>query len=138
MSYLVGWGRDDAQPGGQYEVVVNDTDELDLVLDRIAQAGVPQMVDIVPSDDAHPIPYGLQIGLGTNDRSFAVYFGEPAGGVGYDPDLPPAPASIRFDYGGEPTDYDPDQLRLTPEQVRQAAREYVATGQRPTNISWAS
>jgi hypothetical protein len=33
------------------------------------------------------VPYGLQIGVGV-DRSFAVYIGEPAGGAGYDPDLP--------------------------------------------------
>jgi Immunity protein Imm1 len=50
--------------------------------------------------------------------------------------LAPAPAAISFDYGGELTDYHPDKLRLTPKQVRQAAREYVTTGKRPTNISW--
>jgi Immunity protein Imm1 len=136
MTYLVGWGRDDTQPSGQHETVVHDADELDAVLDRIERAGIPQLVDISPSDDAHAIPYGLQIGVGTTDRSFAIYIGQPAGGVGYDPDLPPAPGSICFDAGGEPTDYPPGKLRLTPHQVRQAAREYVATGQRPTNLSW--
>jgi hypothetical protein len=120
------------------ETVVNDTDELDAVLDRIARAGIPQLVDISPLDDTHSVPYGLQIGVGTADRSFAIYIGQPAGGVGYDPDLSPPPASTRFDAGGEPTDYHPEQLRLTPEQVRQAAREYVATGQRPTNVSWTA
>jgi hypothetical protein len=138
MTYLIGWGRDDSQPTGQHEAAVSGPGELDAVLDHIEQAGIPQLVDISPVDDEHDVPYGLQIGVGTVDRSFAVYIGEPAGGAGYDPYLPPAPDSIRFDVGGEPTDYNPDQLRLTAAQVRQAAREYVSTGRRPTSISWAS
>jgi hypothetical protein len=137
MTYLIGWGRDDSQPTGQHETAINTVDELDAVLDRIEQAGIPQLVDISPADDEHDVPYGLQIGIGPVERSFAVYIGDPAGGAGYDPQLPPAATSIRFDSGGEPTDYSPDQLRLTPDQVRQVAREYVHTGHRPSSISWA-
>jgi hypothetical protein len=136
MTYLIGWGRDDSQPTGQHEVAVDTVDELDVVLDRIERAGVPQVVDITPAGDDHDISYGLQIGLGA-DRSFALYNGLPGSGIGFDPQLPPPQASIVFDSGGEPTDYPPDQLRLTSAQVRQVAREYVHTGLRPTCISWA-
>jgi hypothetical protein len=71
MRYVDGWGRDDTQPSGQPEPVVTGADELDVVLDRIQRAGIPRMVDISPVDDDHDVPYGLQIGVGTTDRSFA-------------------------------------------------------------------
>jgi hypothetical protein len=94
------------------------------------------MVDISPADDEHEVPYGLQIGIGPAERSFAVYVGEPAGGLGYDRDLPEWASIIVFDYGGEPTEYGPDMLRLTPAQGRHLAREYVHTGRRPTTVAW--
>ena len=65
-----------------------------------------------------------------------AFIGHPAGALGYDPHLPPTHASIIFDYGGEPTPYDPNWLRLTPTQARQLAREYVRTGRRPTTVAW--
>jgi len=136
VSYLVEWGRDDTQPTGTHQLTVNTVEELDTVLDYIEQAGVAQIVDISPADDHQDVPYGLQIGIGPITRSFAVYIGHPAGALGYDPHLPPTHASIIFDYGGEPTPYDPNWLRLTPTQARQLAREYVRTGRRPTSVAW--
>lgn len=136
MTYLIGWGRDDSQPTGQNEVAITTPEELDSVLDEIEATGRPYLVDITPADDDHDVPYGLQIGVGPTPRSFAIYIGEPAGGIGYDLHLPAIDTSIVFDAGGEPTPYDPQRLRLTPDQARTAAREYVRTRQRPTYINW--
>jgi Immunity protein Imm1 len=134
--YVVGWGRDDTQPTGQGQVPVGSVAELDAVLDEIEATGIVYVVDICPDDDDREGPYGLQIGVGPIERSFAVYIGEPAGGLGCNPDLPEWHSSITFDYGGEPTEYGPDRLRLTAAQVRQLARTYVRTGEQPTTVAW--
>lgn len=136
MRYVVGWGRDDTQHSGQPEVVVAGADELDAVLDRIQRAGIPQMVDISPADDDHDVPYGLQIGVGTTDHSFALYIGQPTGGVGYDPSLPPAPRQhpLRLRWRAHrlptgPPAADPRRGAASGPGVRHHR-------QRPTNISW--
>jgi hypothetical protein len=130
-SYVIGWGRDDTQPTRPREVPVTSVAELDAVLDEIEAAGTAYLVDISPADDDHEVPYGLQIGIGPIERSFAVYIGEPAGGLGDDPELPECHSSITFDHGGEPTEYGPDQLRLTPAQVRQLAAPTCAPATNP-------
>lgn len=138
MTYVVDWGRDDN------ETPVSTVDELDAVLDQIGQQAAqhgPIAVDVFPDDDqdgTEPdyVPYGLEIGIGYPDRSYVSYTGEPASGFAYDPDLPPLEDTRTYNYGGEPAWYDPEHTRITPQQARDAAREYVRTGQRPACVRW--
>ncbi|MEV6596110.1 Imm1 family immunity protein [Actinoplanes sp. NPDC051346] len=45
---------------------------------------------------------------------------------------------IEFDYGHVPTEETPETLRVSQKVAREAAREFVRTGQRPTCLSWGS
>ncbi|MGA8115901.1 MAG: Imm1 family immunity protein [Actinocatenispora sp.] len=136
-TFTVAWGRDDTQPDGQHSVQVSTVAELDDVLDRIEATGAAFAVDIYRTDDPHEIPYGLQLGVGHQHRPFLLYAGDaPAGGLGVDTAVEEWPEDIEFDTGGEPTGYGPDRTRVTAEQARHAAGEYVTTGRRPTTGTW--
>lgn len=136
MKYLLGWGRPGQGPGGSYDIAVSSPADLDTALDAIATTGTPMLVNIIDAWDGHDIPYGLQIGIGTGERSCARYTGKPADGLGYDPAVAPPRDPITFDLGGEPVTVEPERLRLSMAQAREAARQYVATGGRPTCIAW--
>jgi phage portal protein BeeE len=43
---------------------------------------------------------------------------------------------VWFNAYGVPSDYEADRLRLTPAQAREAVREFVRTGHRPTCVQW--
>ncbi|MGA8112621.1 MAG: Imm1 family immunity protein [Actinocatenispora sp.] len=134
MTYLVHWGRDN-------ERTVSTVEELDAALDEAegqrGDDGSSYLVDIVDQDDPD-LMLGLQIGVGHPDRGFVFYSGLTAAETGYaaDPYLPALGGEIGFDYGGQWTGYEPAKTRLTPSQVRRAARDYVATGRRPTSVAW--
>lgn len=138
MTYVVDWGLE----GNEVRVATGE--ELDAALDQAeayATEHGPVAVDVFPDDgqdgsEPDYVPYGMVIGVGHAERSFAVYVGEPAGGVAVDPALPAWGESVTFDYGGEPTPYAPEQLRLTPGQAREVAAEYVRTGGRPVEVAW--
>jgi hypothetical protein len=139
VTYVVTWSRDKRQP-------VASVAQLDAVLDEIASRSGRYSVGIYrPEDLDNPVPpweeppHGaLELGVGDPDRSFVVFVGA-GGGVGTDPGMPPWPdgaPDIAFDYGGDPVFCGPDRARVRPETARQAAREFVATGQRPTCLAW--
>jgi immunity protein Imm1 of predicted polymorphic toxin system len=138
-SFLVVWGSQD--PSGDTAHVAT-VDELDQVLDRVgelrSQDGLPFLVSISPSEPGpDSSASGLQVGFGHPGRGRLLYVGSPGGGLGYDPDLPAwAGEELSWDFGGVPTEDDAGTLRVTPEQARRAAREYVATGTRPTCVRW--
>lgn len=136
-SFLVEWGTDEANVER-----VATVDEFDAVLDRIEglrdPGGLPFKVDISAeaAEDAWP-PQGMQVGLGHPRRARLTWFGEPASGDGYEPDVPPGDGErIDFSYGGIPTEENPAGVRVTPQTAREAAREYIRTGRRPTCVSW--
>jgi hypothetical protein len=137
--YEVSWGSTD--PAGGTEKI-STAAELDQILDRVehllSRDGLSFLVTITELGSGDGlIEYGLQIGVGHPHRSRLVYVGPPAGGIGYSPDLPPWDGGdISFDFGGVPTEDSTDHTRITPHLARQAAREYVSTGQRPTCVSW--
>ncbi|GIL32038.1 Imm1 family immunity protein [Actinocatenispora comari] len=137
MTYTVSWGADDDHPSGQHVVEVATPGDLDDALNALDASGQLFVVDIYRSDDEHDIPFGLQLGIGHPERSFVIYLGDqPAAGLAVDRSLPEWPEDITFDYGGEPTDYHPNQTRVTSRQARDAAREYMQTGKRPTHLHW--
>jgi hypothetical protein len=132
-TYEIAWGVDDAQPTGQPVRLVNSGAELDAVFNEIAASG-PHMVTVYPAD-GDPDGPSLQVGIGHPRRGFALWLG-PDGGYGFDPALDPLDEELTFDYGGEPTDYGSYRTRLTAEQARHVAHEFVTTGERPRSVAW--
>lgn len=83
------------------------------------------------------ITYHLQLSVGYPHRAAPHFIGEPHGGVGYQPGLEPWQGGVvTFDENGEPAEYGAAQLRVTPSMARQAAREWLTTGTRPTCVRW--
>ena len=137
MTYLVAWGRSTAHPRARVEVT--SVADLDVVLTEVARVAGEQdhryVLTLVPAGEHGPLPAVLQIGVGHPTWSFALWYG-PGGGYGHEAGLEPGPAGLQFDQGGQPTYPDPQQLRVTPEMARTAAREYLVTGQRPQCLRW--
>ncbi|GAA3781267.1 hypothetical protein GCM10022225_82070 [Plantactinospora mayteni] len=84
----------------------------------------------------------IMIGIGHPERSFVDWLdrSQPHGsGNRYatDPDLPPASEAIAFDFYGDWTEMPPERTRITPERAREAAREYLRTGQQPS-LAWVA
>jgi len=142
MRFVVGWGRDDDLPNGQPRVAMQTVQELDLLLDLLERErgvdGAPFVVEIADEDSGDGfVTYHLQITVGYQGRAAVHYVGVPAGGVGVESGLAVwTGGEVTFDENGEPTTFGADQLRVTPEVARGAAREYVRTGLRPTNVWW--
>jgi hypothetical protein len=139
VSYVVTWGRGNRRP-------VSTVPELDAALDEAALPGIPRVVGIYPPEhldrDASPwdgpLPAALQIGVGHPDRAFARWLA-PDGGIGVEAGTPPWPDSapdIAFDYAGDAVFAGPDRARVRPPAAREAAREFVRTGGRPTCLQW--
>jgi hypothetical protein len=142
VSYTVSWdGPSAEEPNRGHEVQVSTAAELDAVLDQVAaQASseeVPYAVQI-----HQPGQHGaVMIGIGHPDRSFIDWLdrSEPHGTAnryGVESGLAPVAEPIGFDFYGDWTDMPPARTRITPSAAREAAREYVCTGQRPTTVEW--
>jgi hypothetical protein len=142
MRFMVGWGRDDDLPDGQPRVPVQSVEELDAVLDRLEHErgvdGAPYLVEVTDLDSGDGfITYHLQLSTGHAERATLHFIGEPAGGIGYEPGLPPWTGGVvAFDENGELAELGADRLRVTAAVAREAAREYLRTGQRPTCVEW--
>jgi hypothetical protein len=115
-------------------VGVRSVAALDALLDRVAAAPryqeFPVVVDIVAPDDRHI----LQIMLGRPDISLLVWHVEgetieaSVGTVTH-------PQPLAFNYGGARTDaYDDTVIPL--DIAREAARQFVVEGSRPTVVAW--
>lgn len=104
-TFAVGWGVADTLPDGQPRVPVQTTEELDRLLESLeserSAGGTPIIVEIAEEGDGDDfITYHLSLGLGHLNRSVLYFAGAPAGGSGFDPDLPPwTDGSVLFDYG---------------------------------------
>ena len=139
-SYTIAWGFNDAEPSGQNTTVVTNIKEVDVVLDRLAsesaEIDTPRMLDIYEgswSQGQTIPPSGMQFVWGHSDRASLTWLG-PGPGYGEDPALPEWPEPIAYDQD----EIGPHRTRLTPDEVRQAVREYVSTCQRPESVSWVT
>lgn len=136
--YTVQWGGWDDLG----EVQITTAEELDTLLDQVAtrrdEDGLGYKVGIFAEvARSRPLPFGMEITLGHPDRAWLFYSGPEGTGLGFDPDLPPWDGEpVWFNTGGDASDFGADRLLLTPELARQAIREYVQTGQRPTCVQW--
>ena len=134
----------DVQWGGNKRAAVTTVDELDQVIAEIEQqrgAGdTPFHVSIgVEDKDADPFEQGgLDVGIGHPDRAFAFWAGEGPGGYGQETGVPPTPEIIAFDLAGEWTQYYAEETQINAETAKVAAREYIATGRRPTCLEWTA
>lgn len=142
MSYLVSWDGPSAQePDRGEEVAVDTITDLDTVLEQIAvQAaadGVPYAVQL-----HQPGHHGaIMIGVGHPDRSFIDWLDRSQSHgtgdrFGIDPGLPPINEAIGFDVYGSWSELPPARTRITVQNARAAAHEYLQTGQRPTIVEW--
>jgi len=123
---------------------VATTAEVNAALDEVtaqASGALPLAVTVLPTGSEHLSPFDddfpdcLEVGLGHPDRAFVRWIGD-SGGYGYEPDLEPGPAGLRFDYGGQPIHPEPHELRVNPLLARQAVEEFITTGKRPTHLHW--
>lgn len=127
---------------GQRTELVETVAELDAVLDQIEQQrssdGLPFMVDVTSTEVRYQdFPVGLHMSVGHPERARVDWAGPPKPSTAFQSDVPPWDGElIEFSYGGLPTEEEPETLRVNPDVARQAAREYVETGQRPTRLEW--
>jgi hypothetical protein len=134
VKYAAKWGR---EPRAEFQSVA----ELDALLDAIEpspESGLPVNVSIYKLDGSD-FPPTLQIGLGHPERSYVAFIDvedDERSGWAFDRAVPPWREPIRFDLGGEPTDCPQERTRVTPDAARQAAREYVESGERPAGVEW--
>jgi len=139
MNYLVIWGSDN-------EHEVSSAAELDELLAQVTKLGEPYVVGIYPpgyrnnetSPWVDPPSGGLELGVGHPERSFLFWYGE-GGGWGHEPHVPPMPedeADIEFNHFNEVMFCGGERGRVRPDTVREAARQYIETGQRPTAVQW--
>jgi hypothetical protein len=135
-TYTVAWGWDDTDPSGQNTILVRTVEEMDAALDRIAALAAaddePRWLNVYEGLWAKGEPAtsdGFQMLWGHPERAALTWLGDdPA--VAYDPSLPEWPEPIGHDQG---LAY-PWRTRVTPEQAREAVREWLRTRERPTNV----
>lgn len=121
MTIRVRWGRHN-------DTTVEDAEALRYLLDVISaqrgEADTGYVVQVTRGDGKDGVEW-MNIGVG-EQRSFL--FWTVGGGWAGQPDIEPLTEDLWFDYGGVPTDYEPEQTRVLPEVAREAAVEYAATG----------
>jgi len=127
VRFTLYWGTDDTAR-------INRVEDLDLQLSLLTRGlrrtRIPYAVDLLPAG-AHD--GGLQFGVGHPERAFVLAL-DPPGGYATEPGVLPWPEPIAFDYGHELVELKPDWTRVTARAAIEAARHYVRTGTRPTNI----
>lgn len=120
-TYVIEWGRD-PQTRGCHRQQIIEVDQLQHVLDDIHAASTPTVVSLYNADD--PDGPGLQIGLGHTTHAFALPI-EAGGDYAVNDAVPVLADDVVYDYNGEPTEYEPAELRITPQQAMQLACRYV-------------
>lgn len=133
----ISWGYDP-----HHERLAQSIEELDAILDDATaerdEDGLHYVIDIVEpgtEQGEFDIPLGLHLGIGPTYAK--VLWTGHGDNLGYEPQTPPATTKIpEFNYGGVPTEEGPETLRVSPSTARNAAREFMATGSRPTCLSW--
>ena len=131
---VIVWGRD-------REESVSTVAEMDEVLDQIAAASVSADCGQLVSIEREDADRGLVIGVGLPERSMIEWSDDSdpeAASFAVEPALERASGHLRFDFFGTPTDYGPAKTQITNQLARQAAREFAASGLKPSGIDWRS
>jgi hypothetical protein len=139
VSYTVSWdGPSARQPDRGNEVQVSTVDELDRALYQVAEQAAAEKLPYAVQVYRPDATGSVMIGIGHPERSFIDWL-MPKGHreYGYLADIDAWGEPIGFDVYGEWHEHEPEQARITPATAREAAREYVRTGQRPTCVEWA-
>lgn len=127
------------------DIEIATVDELDAFLDTVAATGQQYGIQIAQgtitqwepankNDARDELPI-LELGIGHPERSYLIYYGEPFG-WGINHDLPELAEHLAYNGGGESEERNPRRTRVSIDQAREAAREFIKTGQRPTNVDW--
>jgi hypothetical protein len=123
-TYRVSWSE-----GG---ATVSTPAEVEAVLDHIAAGGGGAfLVHLWPEADEDA---GVELVWGDSARAMLMYTdtdGE-AGGWAVEPGVPLASRDLDYDHGS----IEPVRTRLSAKAARAAVAEFVATGQRPTCVTW--
>lgn len=141
MTFTVAWGLDESLPDRQPRVEVSSSVELDTVLDRIeSEEEDPTSVDIFRTGHGKNGTF-IQIGVGHPDHSFVVFLdakdADPdLSATGKEPGHVPPSEPIGFDFGGEFVYCGNDRAMVSPKVTREAAHEFIRTGERPTSLEW--
>lgn len=145
MTHTLAWGHDETLPHRQPRVEVSSPADLDAALDRIANSlgddDLPVVVDLFPTGQERIAP-SLQFALAPESGKTASFLlwldwdDDDATCWAYREDQQPPDKPMTCVYGGQPVEYDPEHLRVTTSTARQAAREYLVSGQRPTSLNW--
>jgi hypothetical protein len=139
VTYTVAWGLNDTDPSGQNTITVSTVEDADAALDHLAALaaadGRPRMLHIYKGtwhqgDDTPRT--SMQIVWGHPDRASLTWLADDDAGRAQDANLTPWPEPI----GHDQDEIEPHHTRLTPATVREAVRQYVATGKRPTCTDW--
>ena len=121
MTYTIGWSEGEA--------TVTTPAEAEAVLEQLAaDPRGPFLVHVAPDNGSDAL---IELVYGQADRAMLTYTDDAFGGTATDPDLPPA-GELHYDYGT----VDPDRSRLTRTRASRAVAEFVATGARPSGLSW--
>jgi hypothetical protein len=143
MTIVVSWdGPGVRQPDRGNEVVVTTVAELDAVFARVeaqaAEEELPYGIQVWNQD----LPAAVMLGLGHPERTFLDWLdrSEPHGVANryaVQSELPPIEESVGFDIFGHRSERGPKRTRVTPAAAKDAAREYLRTAARPTNVEWS-
>jgi hypothetical protein len=121
VSYTIGWSDQDA--------TVNTAAEAEAVLDRIATTGRRHLVHVADDTGMGGL---IEMVWGDPERAMLSYADEDWDGQAVEPGMPVATKDLGYDFGA----IEPDRTRLSARAARAAVAEFVATGRRPTNVSW--
>ncbi|WP_412739439.1 Imm1 family immunity protein [Krasilnikovia sp. MM14-A1259] len=133
MPYRIRWP-------GTPETTLSSVDELDVLLDRVAadrgDRGLACDVEVSRLGE-NGEPLGVVLGVGHPERSFVHFTSETGMVFGYEVDVGVSGPRIAFEEVAGSVVYHPPALtRVRPAIARQAAREFVTTGWRPTGLQW--
>ncbi len=120
MSYTIGWS--------DQEATVSSPTEAEAVLDRIAVSGRRYLTHIAP-DDGDSL---IEMVWGDPERAMLTYSDDGFSGQAVEPALPLATRDLDYDYGS----IEPERTRLSAAVARAVVAEFVATGRRPTCVTW--
>ena len=118
-------------------VVVDSVADLDALLDRLAgderRAEMPSLVEIVSDDEVR----ALDVGVGCSGFGVVVWHDDDdaADEVLASVGTVVVGEPVFLDFGGTPTTM-PRDAAIPVDVARQAAREFLVTGRRPTAVAW--
>lgn len=134
-------GDDVAYPERPYRIdgVEDLEQEFEILGYRFGELGAKLLAQLGPEDEKPELLFGLDELGDTAGRAVIRWL--PTGEFGWQPGVQPAGTDIEFDgrfisAAGDVCAYSAGATQVTPELVKDAVRQYVRTGVRPTNLRW--